>query len=263
MGDSLEDIIQSLDATVTVNKSVTATSRIWDLSTVTTKVQLNGTLTITPSANQLIGTSTSVQMDWDWTKNGQSTLVDTQTLNEGDGIYDPVAASLRTSTVLNVSGTKTFGVQGDDGLGYNPESTKTLTKTLLFNNYVYKGELAANLSGETEANMVAAIKTLSTEIPNLWDTNGIVDTFTGTGNGGTPLYYYYAFPASWDPSNYFEDPTKTAVAGFFQEGVGNRSGFYIIGTYDITQGTVTEPYKIYQSISNYLDDITFNVKYYG
>ena len=244
--------ITSSDGSINIVKTVLATKDIYDLS-VAVIYALVGGMTLTPSVVQLLGDSISVTVDWTWTKNSSPASVNSQDFDDGVSGYQPIVAALRQEIVSSVVGTRTFRIRGTDGV-----STITVSKTLTFANYIYYGEMAEDLDGSSEANIVTKIKTLGTLLQADVETQ-----FTGSGTALDPKYYYFAFPASMDPSDYFEDPSKTTQAGFFQLGDSIRSGFFLIGQYDITNDAdtpYTEEYKIYQSASNYLDNITYNVK---
>jgi hypothetical protein len=260
----LVEIISS-DGSLTVTKNVLLDRDQWDLIVVE-KLQLNGALTLTPDTIYLQGNAENITMDWDWTKDGSPTAVSTQELDDGLG-YDPISNALRTYDLNGVIASRTVKVKADDGLGYGSLSAAEVIDQITFGNYFYYGELAESLDGSGEANIVAKIKALSTNTDK-WSGSGskIVFTFTGTGNATTPKYYYLAFPASWDPNDYFEDPGYVSLAGFFQLGDGIRSGFFKIGEYNISNDATTpytEAYTIWQSASDHLEDITYNVKHYG
>ena len=260
------DIISS-DDSIDVTKVVLADRDQFDLK-VLEKYALEGALYLELTNIQLTGNTVDCDLTWIWTKDSITTTVSTQFLDDGGGGgYVLIDSALRVWPVTGITGDKTFKVKGNDGLGNGTLSEKELTDNLTFGNYVYYGELAEDLDGSGESNIVAKVKTLTTQTTK-WTGSGsnTVLSFTGTGNAGTPLYYYTAFPAGWDPNDYFEDPAYGTLAGFFQSGDGIRSGFYKIGEYDISNDAstpYTEGYTIWQSASNYLDDITYNVKHYG
>lgn len=257
--------IISSDNSIDVVKTVLSDRDQFDLKVVEI-VPLDGYLTLELQTTQLTGNTVDCDMTWVWTKSGSSVSVSTQELDDGGG-YVSVANTLRYYDVTGITGNATLRIKANDGLGNGTDSAKELTGQVLFGNYIYYGELAEDLDGSGEANIVAKTKTLSTQTDR-WSGSGsqTVFTFTGTGNATTPKYYYFAFPAGWDPNDYFEDSGYTTLAGFFQLGDGIRSGFYKIGEYNISNDASTpysEAYTIWQSVSNYLEDITYNVKYYG
>ncbi|MHA2063270.1 MAG: hypothetical protein ACXABY_02695 [Candidatus Thorarchaeota archaeon] len=258
------DIISS-DNTVDVTKTVFVEKDQYDLG-VAEIVPLDGYLNLELTTIQLTGNSVDCEMTWDWTKSGSPTSISSQELDSGGG-YGIIDSALRYYDVTGLTGNTTLKVKADDGLGNGSDSTKELIDSVTFGNYIYYGELTEDLDGSGESNIVTKTKTLSTQIDR-WSGTGsqTVFTFTGTGNATTPKYYYFAFPAGWDPNDYFEDAGYTTLAGFFQLGDGIRSGFFKIGEYNITNDASTpyqEAYTIWQSASNYLEDITYNVKYYG